>query len=334
MNYEKPINFELSYPVSITSWNGKIISLMPESEVVKHIEIIRNAGIRFCMVAGLHTEERLDFDIFHGAKKFGDLIAKEGLKISSHHCLFPTFTSLDYSQNEIKVKMKKTVDFCSLLKTEVLVIHPGRIEGEHKSGTSINRNFELEMNKHGIEKVLDVVAENFRDMGEYASRFGIKIALENLGRFEPLGSIDILPELIAKINLPNVGYCFDSGHAHAFGESVTEWIETTGDKLFATHLHDNHGRLSGVELPGMFITSSKKYDEHLSPGFGTINWTDIINSLRKVSYNFPVNFETGGWPDDDPLKSYKLAIKWWRKHEAIAFKKLNIENGELSGHLK
>lgn len=322
INSKKIVNFELSYPIDITNWNGKIISLKPETEIIKQIEIFKEAGIKWCMLAGLHIEEALDFKIYQGAKKCGELFAAEALKISSHHCLLSTFAPLDIPQEEVKIKMKKNIDFCSLLQTEVLVIHPGRIAGKHKDGASINRAFEAEVNKHGIEKILDTVADNFRTMGKYAAKFGIKLALENMGRFTPLGSIDILPELIKKIDLANVGYCFDSGHAHAFGESMTEWIKTAGDKLFATHLHDNKGKLADVELPGMFIESSKKYDAHSSPGFGTIDWIDLINSLRKINYGFPVNFETGGQPDNSLLESYKKAIAWWRNCEQISYNKM------------
>jgi sugar phosphate isomerase/epimerase len=322
MNPEKNINFDLSYPVDITNWDGRMITLKPEDEIIRQIEALRAVDVKWCMVAGLQIEEPLAFDIFSGARECGELIEAEGLKISSHHCLLSTFAPLDSYQDEVKIKMKKNIDFCKLLNTEVLAIHPGRIDGRHEDGASINSGFEQEVNKHGIERILDVVADNFKTMGEYASHFGIKLALENMGRFTPLGSIDILPELIERVNLPNVGYCFDSGHAHAFGESMTEWIDIAGDKLFTTHFHDNQGKLAGVELPGMFIESNKEYDEHSSPGFGTINWIDVINSLRKINYKFPVNFETGGWPDDDPREGYKQAIAWWRNCEKLSYNKI------------
>ncbi len=325
MNSENKIHFELSYPLHITNWDGQIITLKPKDELIKQIGMLKDAGIKWCMLAGLHMEEPLAFDIYHGAKECGELIAAEGMQVSSHHCMFPTFAPLDMSQDIVKTKMKQNIDFCSLLQTDVLVIHPGRTEGKHKDGASIHQAFEQEVDKHGIERVLDVVANNFKFMGEYASKLNMKLALENMGRFTPLGSIDILPELIKRINLPNVGYCFDSGHAHAFGESMTEWIAIAGDKLFTTHLHDNHGKLAGVKLPGMFIQALKEYDEHSLPGLGTIDWMDVINSLRKIDYKFLVNFETDGWMDDDPLKGYRKAIKWWRNCEKVSYDKIKQE---------
>ncbi len=318
MKTESIKKFELSYPVQVTNWDGKMITLVPENEILKQIEVLKKVGIRWCMIAGFQIEEPLGFDIFDGAKACGELIEAAGMQVSSHHNLFSTFAPLDSSQENVRQRMLQTIDFCSLLKTEVLVIHPGRLEGKHVDGASVNQSFERELKRHGMNRVLDVVADNFRVMGNYAAKFGIKLALETMGRFEPLGSIDVLPGLINRVDLPNVGYCLDSGHAHAFGESVVEWVKLAGDKLFTTHFHDNRGTLAGVELPGMFIEACKQYDEHNSPGFGTIPWIDVINTLRKIDYKFPVNFETGGWPVDDPAESYKMAIDWWHTCETIS----------------
>lgn len=315
-------NFELSYPVDVTNWDGRIITIRPDAEIKEQIKALKKAGINWCMIAGFQIEEPLSFNIYEQAKACGELFEAEAMKISSHHSLFPTFASLAGSQDAVREKMKENVDFSSLLKTEVLVVHPGRIDGKHADGNSINRCFEQEIQAGGLDNIIDAVADNFRFIGDYAARFGIKLALENTGRFEPLGSIDILPRLIEKIDRPNVGYCLDAGHAHAFGESVSDWIELAGDKLFTTHFHDNCGKLAGVELSGMFIQADKLYDEHRSPGFGTINWIKVVNALRRISYRRTVNFETGGWPVDDKNESYKEAIAWWRACEKISFEKM------------
>jgi sugar phosphate isomerase/epimerase len=55
-------------------------------------------------------------------------------------------------------------------------------------------------------------------------------------------------------------------------------------------------------------------------GFGTISWIDVINTLRKIKFKGPVTFETGGFPFEPPVESYKLAIRWWRSCEKLAEK--------------
>ena len=322
MANENKFNFELSYPVNVTDWDGKIITLVQDSSVRDELDVLRKTGVSWVMIAGFQVEEPLAFDICKGAESCGRLIAESGFKVSSHHCLMSTFAPLDGTQKTVRGKMRKNVDFCSLLKTETLVIHPGRIDAKHETVATVYSGFENELKRHGIEKMLDSVAGNFRDMGEYAAKFGIRLALENMGRFEPLGDFEYLPELVRRINLPNVGYCLDSGHAHAFGESVVKWVEIMGDKLFTTHFHDNRAKLAGVKLNSMFIGANKGNDEHMSPGFGTISWLDVLAALKKINYRYPVNFETGGWPINDKVEGYKMAISWWRAAESMVRKNM------------
>ncbi|MFQ9799533.1 MAG: hypothetical protein ACLR23_12090 [Clostridia bacterium] len=47
----------------------------------------------------------------------------------------------------------------------------------------------------------------------------MKIALENLDRFEPMGSAELLPRLVKEAQSPAVGFCLDSGHAHCCGHT-------------------------------------------------------------------------------------------------------------------
>ena len=59
-------------------------------------------------------------------------------------------------------------------------------------------------------------------------------------------------------------------------------------------------------------------DEHLSPGFGTIDWRAVVSALRNASQLEEVTFETGGWPVADRAEGYRLAIAYWRAVEDMA----------------
>ena len=312
------INFELAFPFQVTNWDGEIITLKSRDYLLKKIELFKKLNISWVVIGGFQIEEALGFNIREGAEFAGNILKENGLKVASHHCILPTFASLDGSQDKVREKMKKTIDFCSLLNTENLVLHPGELDGAHRSAQDNICRFELEEQKYGIDKILATVSGNLNFMGKYAAGFGLKIAVENLGRFTPLGSFDHLPKLITGADLPNVGYCLDTGHAHAFGESVERWMDVMGDKLFTTHFHDNRARLAYCKSEPRFTLSTKSVDEHLSPGFGTINWQDIIKKLRSMDFKQPVSFETGGWPGYDEVESYERAISWWRTCEALA----------------
>jgi sugar phosphate isomerase/epimerase len=231
---------------------------------------------------------------------------------------------LDSSQAGVKEKLKKVIEITANLGAESLVLHAGRVDEKYSTSEEYCRRFKEEEAKHGTDAVLAVSAENIRCAGELASQYDIKIAMENLDKFEPLSNMELLPKLIDAIDLPNAGYCLDSGHAHACGSDPVEWIKIMDQKLFTTHFHDNRGCPDWVRKAEGCISPSK-IDEHLPPGFGTIAWIDVINALREIDYQYAVTFESGPWPMEDDLKGYKNAIDFWRATEKIAWEKSQKE---------
>ena len=73
------------------------------------------------------------------------------------------------------------------------------------------------------------------------------------------------------------GICLDFGHAHMMGD-VADAIEITSEYLFATHVHDNHGR----------------DDEHLVPYLGTIQWDLALVTMQKIGYEGTYLMELAG----------------------------------------
>lgn len=307
---------ELSFPVDIINWNGKVISLKQDSEIAGQLEILSEAGITHVMLAGLHREEPLAFDLLKESARLGEFISRSGFKISSHHSILPVFAPLTESQQSIREIMAETVRFCAQLKAKTIVFHPGRISGRHENVQSIFAGFKDELNKHGINNIIETAAGNLKYMAEVASPAEMFIALENVGNFEPLANIKTLPELVKTTAMPNLGFCVDSGHAHAFGESVSQWINLAGDKLFETHFHDNHAALAGTFYPpDAFVQSSKNTDEHLFPGKGTIPWDEVIKAIINIKYAGTITFEVNVHQDNDALNNYRTIINWWRKME-------------------
>ena len=93
---------------------------------------------------------------------------------------------------------------------------------------------------------------------------GTVIALENVYERRP----EPLCRLLEALDSPQIGFCFDTGHANAFGEApVADWIEGLGDRLAEVHLHDNRG-----------VT-----DEHLAVGEGTFPFRDLMRLLADQS---------------------------------------------------
>ncbi len=146
-------------------------------------------------------------------------------------------------------------------------------------------------NKLGLERIKKIC--------EHAKKIGIKIAFENT-------KIQGYQEYIEdNINMDNVGYCYDCGHDHChFNDKFN--FEKFKDKIFCTHLHDNHG----------------KEDEHLLPGDGTVDFDYVLNGLDKDNYDGPLTFEyvhTKTYENEDIdvfyKKGYNNSIKIYEKYK-------------------
>jgi sugar phosphate isomerase/epimerase len=103
---------------------------------------------------------------------------------------------------------------------------------------------------------------------ETASKIGLCVAIENVFDETP----DAIQMLMEKIDSPDFGFCFDTGHFNLFTTvSMERWFESLGHRLLETHLHDNNGT----------------EDSHWALGRGTIDFEKFF-SLLNAGARFPV----------------------------------------------
>ena len=107
----------------------------------------------------------------------------------------------------------------------------------------------------------------FQSLYPYCKKFGIKIALENLG-----GSIrtaQMMNYLLENLDPEWFIGLVDTGHANECGIPPHEFIaDVLPGRLQGLHIHDNYGQK----------------DNHLVPGLGTIDWDLVINALAERNY--------------------------------------------------
>lgn len=307
-------NYRLSYQVGTVSWNGTVITRLRDEDYLPTMKILKSLGVDEVMLSGYVDIEPADFDMSEETKRVGDLLRGLGMKAAQHHGLSPMFSPVGTSQKDVVEILKRQVKYTADLNADVLVLHSGRVHAHFKTMQEYVSVFEEQEKTHGLEAVIKTCAENMKAAGDYAEELGVKIALENVDRFEPLGNIEHLPMLIGQTNSPAVGYCLDSGHAHCCGTDIIKWIDVMGDKLFTTHFHDNRGARLDAITDKRWI-SPHGIDEHLPPGFGTIPWFDVIAALKKIKYNRTVNFESVGWGGMDIKEGFQSAINYWRACE-------------------
>jgi sugar phosphate isomerase/epimerase len=251
-----------------------------------------------------------------------------GIRVSSFHFSGTTINAMSSSQKTVRENMLKDIEAFAPFKPRAFVVHSWWPEIRSEGDPLGMQTYARMARKHGHEVLMKTIAGNLKFMAKTAARYNIKIALETMSKFMPPGDKE-LPSLAEMIDEPNAGYCLDAGHVHAFGGNVVEVIQMMGNRIFETHLHDN--RALGANLRRKFADLKDfSCDEHLSPGFGTIPWVDVINALRDIGFSGPATFETDGWPYiKDKVESYRQAIAWWRTCEALATEKRKCDE-----HLK
>ncbi len=153
------------------------------------------------------------------------------------------------------------------------------------------------------EKVRPLALESLEKLIPTAEKLGIVIAVENA--FERCNTPDEVMYYVDAVDHPNVGCCFDSGHANVMaptpGKTVeqyaahmkeTVWqgelefysgaFEKMARSIVTCHLHDNDGFS----------------DQHRMPGCGTTDWETLVGKLQTqapalLSIQSEVNCHTG-----------------------------------------
>lgn len=212
------------------------------------------------------------------AKRIREYADSIGLLIDQSHARFD-FTR--NSEEEYKADMLKTVEVSAILGVKNIVIHA-----------------DTYYDKRGIQDaraVCDRIYDIHAPMVELAKRKGVNIACENLfddGRAPYnlhcrfCSRFDELMMMVDRFDSDNVGVCWDFGHGRvALGDDYSlEFLEMVGDKLIATHVHDN-------------IYHS---DLHSFPYLGGTDWTRALDVLKKIGYKGAFTFELvyGCIPDE------------------------------------
>lgn len=244
------------------------------------------------------------------AEQIHALANQKGMKLSSYHFVGSVLDEDDPEQKRVRHYMQKSLDIYSVLEPGVFVVHPGTFsDGGFKKNKVVHQ---ASLEKWGAEETHRRVVENLRWFGERAAEKGIRLAIENIygGRF--YSQIDELINLVEEVNLDNVGFCLDVGHANVDGVDILSAVQRMGRKLYEIHLHDNNG----------------KKDQHLPIGFGIVNWIEVIEALNSINYPGTATFEFFRWPMPDYEQGLTHAVQMWRTLESIQ------ENGYFTTNWK
>jgi len=130
----------------------------------------------------------------------------------------------------------------------------------------------------------------------FAHPLGVRILLENLQN--EVTTPEHLLEILRVGHFDNVGVCLDVGHAHLSDGGIDAAFELLKPRIAELHLHDTHGQRV----------------DHLWPGTGVIDWTNVARHITALPANTPGILEIAHDLDETPETVTKKAIEASSNH--------------------
>ena len=133
--------------------------------------------------------------------------------------------------------------------------------------------------------------ESFAHLAEQAAPYGLQVMVEH-----PPSSYFSLDDIVTILNAdPRLGFHLDMGHVHVAGFKLKAVLEELRTRLTHVHLSDNRGR----------------HDDHIPLGAGTIDWPQVIATLKQSGYDATITLEVFSKDRDYLLLSAAKVRQWW-----------------------
>jgi sugar phosphate isomerase/epimerase len=178
----------------------------------------------------------------------------------AHAHVFNPFAESDSSANDRKAAERSVIG-AGILGVKWVVFHAQTFEpGNYELNLKKNNEWLSHYVDLAVKHNTGIALENFTDGKTYK---GYCTAASHL------------IELTDSFKSPNVGNCWDIGHAHIQGVDQYSEIMALGKRLKVLHVQDNNA----------------VSDWHIAPFYGTVDWNVIKNALRDVEYEGDFTFE-------------------------------------------
>jgi len=231
------------------------------------LDMIRQAGFDSIITWFGPEFDQLDGDY----SKHAEIAQKHGLSLCNAH--IPYYRTDEYWEDKLEggdLLEKNLTDIRDAASFGVgcLVFHP----------------FGRKYPKEGGD--FRVFMDRIMRLGDQADKYEVRLAIENLD------DNALLEQILNKAGHQFVGLCFDSGHNHLQCPEDYRIVENFAGRLFALHMHDNHGAA----------------DEHLMPYGGNINWKAMVEKIEASAYNGPFTLEAAHPLTMDESGEYSMPV--------------------------
>lgn len=197
----------------------------------------------------------------HRIKALADSL---GVEFSQSHLEFYNVLDPSVPNREWREEMvRRGIIASGILGAKWAVLHLGSLYEGHSYAYARS----MEGNMEYLKPHLALAAEH-----------GVGLAVENLPDKEfrrYSGSVSELIDLVDRMDAPNLGICWDFGHAELMHVDQAYWLKRVGKRLKAVHVQDNHG----------------KADDHVAPFYGIIDWEPQMKTLKEIGYAYDLTYE-------------------------------------------
>ena len=163
-------------------------------------------------------------------------------------------------------EIKHALDVAELLPFQMMVVHLG---GSREPDDG---------------RRWDAAFSSLEHLAIFAKHRGVLLTVENTPG--EMATPAKLRHFLEDTRLPNLKLCFDVGHAHMDGESLSG-LDLVRDFAASSHLHDNHG----------------EKDEHLLPYEGSVEWNKLLAAMPgTIPMVFEFKEQQPGTPTLDAIR--------------------------------
>ncbi len=230
---------------------------------------LRELGYTEAQTAGCNFDPKL----------FGELLAKNGIKVVGNHC----------SLEDILQTPERTMEIHRMWGTTNLGI--GGIPHEARQGGEALRKFINDYNK---------AAEQF-------AKEGFKLTFHNHNyEFEQIDGTKTLMDVFAEEFDPeNISFVLDTCWVAAGGGDVRYWIEKLAGRIDILHLKDFSVKVARATTPEISLREV---------GYGNLYWDGIMESAEKAGIKHYVVEQDSNWTDT-PFKSLEMSAAFLKKYQ-------------------
>ena len=257
----------------------KAIQVSYSESFEKVCKIASEEGFKHISVNFNDTPDPSDTTYDKAPEHILSVLGKYGLEaVQTHLFYYYPLLSAEKTDPESEHRVMREIEVSAKIGAKWCAWHTRYYKsGEWQSGT-FDEALTLKYNYESVSRYL-----------ETAEKFGTGIALENLFGIMMFGGTDLLMRICDLFPSPNVGICWDTGHANISKEDQADAITKLGSRIKCTHVHNNWG----------------VRDDHAPPIYGNIEWERVMPALASTGYQGPLTLETHCWYNsDDLLRSF------------------------------